>query len=456
MALGDDFRRWAHTALAPRPTLRSTDVLRNAVCGVAAAGLGGFADTLLLPSVVVAAFVARVGGGYDLVALVPVVGAVAWWLPGLIAGHAVAHHARVVPLAAAATLLWAILAGGVALFAGSRLDDTAAGLLAAFFAAYTLAAIAGGFALLVGERLPGRVTTDETRGTWVRGRGVATLGATVLAALVARQLLVDGTPGSFLALFAYAALALCVAAACTLALVERIAPAAPPPGLRIAPELPRLSAYPRYLAFRIVALLATVAEPFYVVYALRELNAVPDTLGTYLVAVVVARAVALTVGRFLARITGTRFIVQLGVLCRVLAAAAAIALPALWDTALLAPSFLTDAARAGSFTLTFVLLGVAMGANTAGGGYLLDLLPPFTYPSVVARTNTILAVLSLALLGGGTLAQRYGITAVFVAALGFGLLALLVSGVLPELRRARSHAVSRTAAFPPDPYDPGR
>ena len=103
--------------------------------------------------------------------------------------------------------------------------------------------------------------------------------ASVLAALLVRRILVHGPvfPRQYLYLFFVAFLALLGVVLLTAALTERASrvPVVPRPlfaGLRAAPDLLRLPAYRRYLIFRVVALVATLAEPFYIVYALRSFN----------------------------------------------------------------------------------------------------------------------------------------------------------------------------------------
>lgn len=433
----------------PRVRLWYHDRLRNAVCGIGAAACIGLADALMLPTVVVAAFVAVTGGGNLLVALIPAIAALTWELPGVIAGSAIANRPRVVPLAAVATLVWALLVGVLAFLCATQIAGTARGLLGLFFTLYALAAVAGGVALLAAGRLPVRVATRHERPTLVRGRAYGAAAATVVAALFARGILADGMPGNYLALFALAAVALLAAAGLTLALVERIptamgVPRPPLIGLRAAPDLFRLPAYRRYLVFRAFALFATAVEPFYIVYAVRELHATGRFVGSALLALVLARALALGAGRFLARAVGTRLTLQLAALGRTLAATVAIALPAVWDADLFGARFLSDEARGGSFLAVFVCLGAALGFNAAGqSGFLLDILPPVAYPGGIAFTNGLLAVLSLALVAAGIIADRRGIPALFAVAIALGVLSLLAGGLLREPRHDRPPSPER-------------
>ncbi len=446
----------------PRPDLRDADLRRNLPIGVAIAALSGFADALLLPSVVVAAFVARVSDSNKLVALVPVVAALSWALPGAIAGGAIANRARTVALAVTSAAVRAAAMGLLAFACAGRVDGAAKRLLITFFILYGLAGCASGFATLVGQRLPGRIATNGVRGRLVRWQALAGAVATVLAAVLVRRVLTRGPvfPREYLYLFFIAFVALLGVAILSIALTERssrvaLVPRPPLAGLRAAPTLLRLPGYRRYVIFRIIALTATLAEPFFVVYALRTFNVAADMVGIYVIAVIATRAVTIYLWRSLARLTGTKLLLQLGALCRALAAVIAIALPVFYETDPIASHFTSDLARARVFIAVFVCIGAAMGANAvAQSGLLLDILPPNAYADGVAFTNGVLAVCSLSLFAGGIIMDRSGFRALFITALALGLLTVLLGGILREPRRplrrsgALGPGIRRTEAFP--------
>lgn len=456
-----DFWEGIQAWFRPRPDLREADLRRNLPLGVVIAALNGFADALLLPSVVIAAFVARVSDSNTLVALVPVVAALSWALPGAIAGSAIANRARGVALAVASAAVRAVAMGLLAFVCASRADISAKRLMVTFFVCYALVGCASGFALLAGQRLPGRVTTNGVRGRLVRWQALAGAVASVLAALLVRRVLVHGPvfPREYLYLFFIAFIALIGVAIMTTALSERSdrvphVPRPPLAGLRAAPDLLRLPGYRRYLIFRVVALTATLAEPFFVVYALRSFDLPADMVGIYVITVVATRAVTTYVWRSLARITGTKLLLQLGALCRALAAVIAIGLPVLYETEPVASRFTSDLARARAFIAVFVCIGAAMGANAvAHSGFLLDILPPNAYADGVAFTNGVLAAWSVSLFAGGIIMDRNGPRALFITALVLGLITVLVGGILREPRRplrrsgALGPGIRRTEAF---------
>ncbi len=449
----------------PRAVLGATDLRRNLPLGVAIAALGGFADALLLPSVVVAAFIARVGNSNILVALVPVVAALSWGLPGAILGSAIANRTRLVVLAATSATLRALAMGLLSFVGAARVDGTAKRLLVTFFVLYGIVGCASGVATLVGQRLPGRIATHGVRGRLVRWQALASTGASVLAALLVRRILVHGPvfPRQYLYLFFVAFIALLGVALLTVALTERgnrvpVVPRPPLAGLRAGPGLLRLPAYRRYLIFRVIALVATLAEPFFVVYALRSFNLSADMIGIYAIAVIATRAVTIYLWRGLARITGTKLLLQLGALCRALAAFIAIGLPVLFETEPIAGHFTSDLSRARVFIAVFVCIGAAMGANAvAQGGFLLDILPPNAYADGVGFTNGVLALCSLSLIAGGIIVDRNGFRPLFIVAFILGLITVLVGGILREPRRplrrsgALGPGIRRTEAFPTIP-----
>ncbi|GEM_PF-3777057 len=446
----------------PRAALGAADLRRNLPLGVAIAALSGFADALLLPAVVVAAFVARESGSNILVALVPVVAALSWGLPGAILGSAIVNRTRLIALALTSAALRALALGLLAFVGASRADGSAKRLLVIFFVLYGIVGFASGFATLVGQRLPGRVATNGVRGRLVRWQALAGAGASVLAALLVRRILVHGPvfPREYLYLFFVAFIALLGVALLTVALTEQgsrvpVAPRPPLAGLRAGPGLLRLSAYRRYLLFRIIALIATLAEPFFVVYALRTFTPSADMIGIYVIAVIAMRAATIYLWRALARITGTKLLLQLGALCRALAAFIAIGLPVLFETEPIADYFTSDLSRARAFIAVFICIGAAMGANAvAHSGFLLDILPPNAYADGVGFTNGVLALSSVSLIAGGIIADHNGFRALFITALVLGLLTVLVGGILREPRRplrrsgALGPGIRRTEAFP--------
>jgi len=449
----------------PRTALGAADLRRNLPLGVAIAALSSFADALLLPSVVLAAFIARVSDSNKLVALVPVVAALSWGLPGAILGSAIANRTRIIVLAVTSAIVRALAMGLLAFVGADRADGTAKRLLITFFVLYGIIGCTSGFATLIGQRLPGRIATHGVRGRLVRWQALAGIGASVLAALLVRRILVFGPvfPREYLYLFFVAFVALLGVALLTVALAEQgnRVPLVPRPtlaGLRAGPGLLRLPTYRRYLVFRIIALVATLAEPFFVGYALRTFRITADMIGIYVIAVIATRAATIYLWRALARITGTKFLLQLSALCRAFAAFIAIVLPVLFETEPIADHFTSDVSRARVFIAVFVCIGAAMGANAvAQSGFLLDILPPNAYADGVGFTNGVLALCSLSLIAGGIIVDRNGFRALFITALTLGLMTVLVGGLLHEPRRplrrsgALGPGIRRTEAFPTIP-----
>ena len=468
-AIFADVRESVQAWFAPRRTLRASDVRRNLPLGVAIAALGSFADALLLPSVVVAAFVAQVSDANRLIALIPVVAALAWGLPGAIAGSAIANRAGTVLPALASAAVRTLAMGLLAFIGADRASGTARTLLVTFFVLYALAGCAGGFATLVAQRLPGRIATEGVRGRLVRWQALASGAAAIFAALLVRRALVYGPPfpRNYLYLFFISFVALVGVTLLTAGLTERAnrVPLTPRPfaaGLRAAPDLLRLPSYRRYLIFRVVALLATLAEPFYVVYAIRTFAPTVETIGGYAVAVIATRVVTMYLWRALARLTGTKLLLQLGALCRALAAVAAIGLPVLYETEPIASRFTTDASRATAFGVVFLCIGAAMGANAvAQTGLLLDILPPNAHADGFAFANGLLATCSIGLIAGGIILDRTDARTLFLVALILGLVTVLVGGIVREPRRplrrsgALGPGIRRTEAFSTLPRESG-
>ena len=224
--LGEAFRRGS----GPGPNCARADLRRNLPLGVAIAALNGFADALLLPSVIVAAFVARVSDSNELVALVPVVAALSWGLPGAIAREC--HRQPHADHRAGSDERRPARSGdGVARLywrgARGRLGATIACDLFRSLRAWSAARAAS-------RRSWASVCRGASRrmasaGRFVRWQALAGAIASVLAALLVRRILVHGPvfPREYLYLFFVAFLALLGVALLTAALAERAQPRCP-------------------------------------------------------------------------------------------------------------------------------------------------------------------------------------------------------------------------------------
>lgn len=207
--------------------------------------------------------------------------------------------------------------------------------------------------------------------------------------------------------------------------------------LLIIPELLMNNlAYGRFVFFRIIYACGALADPFYIIYAVRELGANGRILAIYLLALVIARMVGAVGWRALSINGGNPLVLQLTSFVRLLAPITALTLPPLLGSAAL-----RDRLPGGEATslLAFSIVFVAWGIASAG----LDLSAPaiqtaLTTPRerIAAQTVTGLAltIAMLALPLGGLIIERLGYSFLFIVALLIGMGTLLAGGLVDEPR----------------------
>jgi hypothetical protein len=324
-----------------------------------------------------------------------------------------------------------------------------------------------GAALCAGVALPLRVASAgivRAEGSWrTRWGRWAASGAVGLAlgALLARgQLMRTGGvfPAGYRGLFLIAGLLALLATGVT-ALLWRgdrpSVPVRPRSGLAAIPELLANNlAYGRFIFFRLLYACGTLADPFFILYAVSELGAGARVLAGYLLALALARMVGMFLWRGVSSTGGNPMVLQLVSFVRLLAPITALTLPPLLNSATLY-NHLPGGNNA--ILVAFGLVFVAWGAASAG----LDLAVPaiqagITTPRERAAASVVtsiaLAVATVILPIGGLIADRFGYSFLFIAALVTGIIALLAGGLIDE----PTTVIVRTAPTDHLPYRRGR
>jgi hypothetical protein len=406
--------------------------------------LDRIAETCLQPVIVLPLFFAAantsaVGVGRAL-AIVLGVGAIAGALVTPLAGERW-PRARLIALIAAtglASFLLLGLARAGGWLAGQRDELTGKPLL-------ILALIGGG--LGVGATLRpalARITRPDGswRTRWGRWLLLGSVG-TVLGGLVARgpaAQLVAPFPAGFTALFATAGAALLVALVVlvgSLALGWR----GPTGGIPVRTDLlaiPELLAnnlaYDRFVFFRALYACGALADPFYIIYAVRELGATGRNIALYIVALVIARAVGAFIWRGLSIGAGNPIVLQLTTFFRLLAPITALTLPPLLGSVALRDRLPGgDATSLYAFGLVFVAWGMAsVGIDLAAPAIQTALTTPRERIAAQTVTGLVLALAMLALPLGGLIVDRLGFSFLFIGALLVGMGTLLAGGLIDE------------------------
>jgi hypothetical protein len=419
----------------------------NAILGVASEAVAATAETLLLPSLLLAFFVAELTPSYPTIGLVPGV-AIGFWtlarLPGrLITGPS----SRKQPWSFAAAVVRAGAIGVLAVVTSrtspAALSQSARPLLGTFFLCLIVYTLAGGFASVPHAILLGRSVSGQAWGMFVRQRAIWSALASVAGAFVAARLLGTNAvpfPGDYGLLFLAATVCLIAVAVVTVAIREPSAPPpAPPTGPRRSMWLPLHDGrYRRFLVFRSLLSATAVIDPFLFLYAVTRLGAPVDAIGRYCVLGVLGWVMTAPLWVWLERRAKSRSVLQAAAVIRLVAPAIALVVPQLAATAALRQRFPDQAPIVDLYGVAIFAIGAAMAAQSrANCAYLAGLAPAARLASYTGLTNSILAVVAFAPVLGGVLIERSGYEALFAVTVALGLAAVFASGWLDETVAAR-------------------
>lgn len=196
-------------------------------------------------------------------------------------------------------------------------------------------------------------------------------------------------------------------------------------------------AFGRLLLFQIVYHLGSLADPFFVVYALRELNAGGRAVISYLLVLVIARSATLAVLRAFISELSNRTLLQLASFTRLVASVVALTVPPLLNSAVIRDRLPSGG---GTLLVAYAIVFVALGAAGAAS----DQATPSLIASITTQQERHGALLlarlnvgatSAVFILGALLADRLGYPFLFIGALILGLTALLSSGLVagPDL-----------------------
>ena len=312
-----------------------------------------------------------------------------------------------------------------------------------------IVAFGGGCASILRAAAAGIVRAEGSwRTRWGRWAVLGVLG-TLLGGWLAYSALeqtIEAFPEGFARLFSIAGLALLATGLLLAALIvlQRVTatglitpPRSPGNGIDLL-ALPDLLvnnlAYNRYIVFRILFALGALADPFFIIYATRELGASGRTVAAYLLTLAVARAVGILGWRTVSISAGNPMVLQLVAFVRVLAPITALTLPPLLGSATLRDRLPGgETANLVAFTIVFIVWGVASaGLDLAAPAIQSAITTPRERPAATIATGLILAISAVALPIGGLIVDRLGYSILFIAALVAGVATLLAGGLVDE------------------------
>jgi hypothetical protein len=426
----------------------------NSILGVAAESITAATEVLLLPSLILAFFVAELTPSYATIGLVPAI-ATGFWTLGRLPAHLLSQSRRRQQPWAFASAVVRAAAIGVLAIVTSRMDPTslsqsARPLILTVFLCLIAFSLAGGFGSLAGGALLQSSIATETWGAFVRRRAGWSALLSVLAAVAVARLLGSGAlpfPGSYGRLFLVAAICLVIVAVLTAAMREpwtAVTMSAPNPPPRAWRQLLQDSRYRRFLLFRVLLSATAAIDPFLFLYAITRLGAPITKIGDYVILAVLGWVLSAPVWFWVERRSGARTLLQSAAVVRLIAPAIALATPPLAAIGLIRDRLPDETALTTVYGAAFFAVGAALAAQSRGNyDYLAALAPHPILPAFTGMTNAILALVAFAPVLGGILIERFGYEALFGVAAAVGLATVFVGGWLvetPSRARERDNA----------------
>ncbi|WP_407539475.1 MFS transporter [Deinococcus radiomollis] len=378
---------------------------RNYRLGIWNGWLVAVGDGFLSVTVVLAGFAARLGASNVVIGLLPAIAQGGWMLPQILVAARVRALPYKLPVYRSAALVRASSYVAMVLVA-ALLAGTPALCLTLFILAMVVNALASGVSGLPFLEVCSKIVPSSRRAAFFSTRnlvgGLLAFGAGLVVRWVLASPLVF--PYDYALIFLLATMFYVVG----YALFGKVAepPDEPLPTTNIAEELRQipltLRADPHFRAFlqvRLTLAFASLADPFYAVYALRELHVAASQIGVFLIALAGAAPLSNVLWRRVAERKGSRRIIRYS-------AAAACLAP------LLAMSL--GRGQAGAYLLVFVALSVAaQGFNLGHTNHLLNIAPPIQRSRYIGSLNTLVGLALFAPVIGGVLADHLGYRTVF-------------------------------------------
>lgn len=420
------------------------------------------ADALLQPMTLLAAVVWLLNGSVDDVAVITVVASASYALGSVVMPYALARveDVRLVLLGAAAVRA---AAAAVIAMIGWQADNFEprefVSLLVIAILFYQVSS-----AINV-SRNPRSTIADEDQPTSPRSRQVIGATAAVIGGFAAWQTL-DNDALSFPTSAGWVIALGGIAALASLwfqvtAPVRRIDLVNKPP---VAERLDiirvlRTPAIRRYLGVRLLFGLATVADPFLIIFGLMRMNLDIGYVGAIVFVTVLAQVTGGVVWTFFREFRGTRRSIQVAALLRLFGIALAVGVPFVADSGWYADRFDSPAAGSWTFVLVFFLLGIAQTTYIRNEQpYAMRLMRDISlYPATNLLLNLTLVVTAFAAFIGAWIITTWSIETLLLVAAGLAFVALMSTAMLqgrrklkrrflePELRGARKPIRRRPA-----------
>jgi len=407
--------------------------------------LAALADTMILPIIVLAFFVGQLTTSYTAVGMVAAIASGFWALARIPAEVIVSQQRRKMPWALGASIIRAVALGLLA-FAALRIEPgsltgPSPALLRTFFFCFAVFAIVNGFASVPMDALVVKAIPSSARFSVFRQRAIAVLVMSVIGGVIANRLLGPNGPSLprqfglliLAAAICYAAIAVFITAMNEPQRVAERLDTSPLTAFNQFPHAIRDGQFVRFSFFRIILSLTAIADPFFIIYGLSTLGVRPTTVGAYVVAMVLGVVIGTPLWTLISRSQGHRLVLQCAALLRLLPPLIALVMPQLIGTTFWQSRFSDMHLNEIVFGAIFVCLGASIaGQGLSTHAYLADITVPRFRGAYTGMLNVVLAVVALTPILGGVIIGRRGFDALFVLLIALGIVAVFISGFLPN------------------------
>jgi hypothetical protein len=407
------------------------------------------ATGLMLPVVILTAYVSLLTDDLYRVALVPVLAFGLWNLGALIAGRITKDRVRLLPWGFGAGAIRAAAIGALA-YVAYHTNPAGDDRLTAVFICLGIYGTAAGFTSVPIDALLQKSFESSSRAQLFVGRAFWGVLAAVISGIVVRSVFEpDGpdTQRAFAYLFIAAAGCLASAAFFTLLIKE------PVRRLSSARHSTHASLFSglgdhvmqRYLLFRLALAAVGMLDAFIVVYALRELSFDRAFLGVYVIAFCVALAIGLPLSRSLGSRRGGRAVLQASTWMKLIAPLLLLTIPYLRDSSDVADRVSSDRFYLWMLVVCFAALGLSLAFQGTGNfQYLSEIAPATNRAGYVTTANALLMVATLFSFVGAWIVESWDFERLFGVTAAVALLAVLLSGILVDNRIVASRPVATT------------
>jgi MFS family permease len=393
------------------------------------------AEFLLHPTIVLVFFASELTDSLRTIGLVVTVGLLGWYVPQLISPWLEKSTSRQMPWALGASLVRAASVIFLA-YVGYRSDITDEERLRSFFICYVAYCVASGFAQAPVNELIARSIHGEQLSRLLSQRNLWSGILAIGAGFVARASLGENGPE-----FPRNVTLLFIAAAAAISgatfFLARIREPQSFQRVNTAPRLAdffavlRDSAFRRFALFGIVAAAATIADPFYVVYARQEFGLPASMIGTFLIVFAVGALFSSPIWTAIARVGGARASIQTATAIRVIAPLVVLFLPYALDTDLYRDHVDNERVVYYILAVPFAVHGMTLRGLVNGNfRYVMDIAVPERRVAYQILALTPLLAAAAAPIAGAWVAGRWGFERLFVVAVFVGFIAILSGGLL--------------------------